>query len=307
MIRAAWHRGQAGLTLIEAGVILSLLLIVSAMSYQLILVVTKASVFAESHDDLTALCHRVMGDIQADVMQAKAVFQEDAAGAGYRVLFTSALPPGIEPLPGSAMPILDASTRQAGNSLIVVKRLAPVGIPYDDDDAGAANLQFMAYRYQFSYCFLDRVGRKFGGFEDTLEPIRATSQIVADYTQLSGAVNRSRVVAGLRALSPPITMAWNPGKAVPSRAFYDLNASGTITSNSSPSFAVTTESLIPELAGGRISSKMTYSVARVGGLEFAMAGRAGKRLLLSRIVLASEFQKKVQSQSAKVVTPSNAF
>ncbi len=344
MIRTTPRKSESGLTLVEVSVALSLMLIVSAISYELILGVTKASVFAESHNDLTALGQRVVNDVQTDVIQAKLVLQEDSVGTGYRTLFTNALPTGIAPWTGSTMPILDSNTTvigpdpgpnsitgRTGNSLIVVKQLPPASISYDhDNNNGTANISFMADLYQFNYYFLDQVTQKFGTFTYTVEPIKATSQTVADYFQLSGiSVNQSQLVTGLRALSPSVTLAWDPGKAVSAPAFYNLTSGGTITSNSSPTFTLVTEKMIPEFGGGRISAKMTYSVgfntatpfpvkdtiplyAAVssnfpGGLEFMLVGPAGNRKILSRIVLASEFQRKYSSQAAQVITSSHAF
>ena len=336
---------ERGLSLIEVTVVLLLLVLVAAILYELVLGVTRASMFTESRNDVAAIGQRVVNSIQRELIQSKLVLQENSTGAGYRTLFANALPAGVSVWSNSRMPILDSNTslispdpgpnsisNRTGNSMIVVRQLTPLAIPYDhDNNAGTPNINFMADRYQFQYYFLrQNTSRSFGGFGYYLELMQAKSQTFADYFQLSTIpVNGSQVIMGLRAQSPSITMAWNPGKAVNAPAFYNLNAMGTLMGNFSPTFSVTTASMTPEFAGGRISGKMEYSVGLnastplavsdpipmyatananfPGGAEFMVVGPAGSRKVLTRLVLVAESMRQISSRESVVITSARGF
>lgn len=331
--------------MIEVLVVLLLLVLVAAIIFELIIGTSRASMFAEGRNDITSVGQRVVNGIQTQVIQAKLILQEDATGTGYRTLFTNALPVGVSVWSNSRMPIIDSNTSiigpdpgpnsiatRTGNSLIVVRQLQPVGISYDhDNDAGTANIDFMADRYQFEYYFLrQNSSRNFGGFGYYLELMQARSQVVSDYFQLSSiAVNASQVIQGLRVLTPPVLLAWDPGKPVSTPAFYNLTAGGTLLGNSVPTFNLSVRSLMPEFTGGRISGKIEYSVGLnsstplairdpipryatatsnfPGGVEFMVVGPASSRKILTRLVLVSESMRTFTSKESIVIASARGF
>jgi len=189
----------------------------------------------------------------------------------------------------------------------------------------------MADRYEFDFYFIRRDNsHKFGANGYYLDLMKAKSQIVADYYQLNGiAVNRSQLISGLRALSPPITLAWDSGKAVSAPAFYNLVSGGSLTANAAPVFTVGVTSVLPEFKGGRVTGAMNYSVGpnssstfvvndRVpayatananfpSGFECMAVGPPSSRKVLARLVLAVESRGKFRSQEALVITAAHGF
>jgi hypothetical protein len=285
--RAREHQ-ERGLSLVEVLVVLSLMLVIGGVMFELMIGTTRSSIFAEGQNDLATIGQRVVNSIQTEVIQSKLIFQEDAIGTGYRTLFTNALTPkGYTVWSNSRMPIIDANTsiigtdpgpnaiaNRTGNSIILVKQLQPISVSYDHDaNSGTPDINFQADVYQLEFYFLrQNTARSFNGIGYYLELIQANSQIVGDYFQLSSIpVNGSQVVQGLRtallATAPSAsTLAWDPGKAVSAPAFYTLNSNGSMTGNATPVFDLSSHgagkvvSLMPEFSGGRISGNMEYSI-----------------------------------------------
>ena len=343
-----WERddrsGERGFSLIEATVTLVLLSMSMALFYDMMLSSLRTSMFTESHNDMYAIGQRVANTIHTEVIQSKLVFQEDTLGGAYRDRFNTSLPTGITPWSTNRMPIIDSNTtvlgvdpgpnsitNRTGNSLLIVRQLAPIGVSWDNDNNnGTANVTFLADRYQFEYVFLrSNTSRNFAGLGYYFDVVMAKSQIFADYFQLNGiAVNKAQVVANVRSVGG-ITSAWDPGKALATPAFYDMSSGGVLTGNAAPTFTLTVKSLVPEFVGGRIGGKMEYSVAPnptstikfkdavpmyatsatnfPEGLEFQIVGASGTRKVLTRIVLASTYAKNFASQEAAVVSSARGF
>jgi prepilin-type N-terminal cleavage/methylation domain-containing protein len=334
---------ESGMSLIEVSVTLLLLTVAMALFYDMILSSLRASMFSEGHNDLSVIGQRVTNVIHTEVMQSKLVFQEDALGTPYRDKFVAAMPTGTAVLANSRMPIIDQNTtiigvdpgpnsitNRTGNSMIVVRQLSPISISWNhDNNGGTANIDFLADRYQMEFFFLrSNTRRNFGGLGYYLEVMQANSQIFADYFQLNDiTVNKTQVAAGVR--SAGITLAWDPGKAMSTPAFYNIDVSGALSGNNNPTFTLTVRSLMPEFAGGRVSGKMDFSVApnpttaiffkdpvpmyataSTGfpqGLEFQIVGPSGSRKVLSRLVLASNYSQNTYSQEAAVTSSARGF
>jgi prepilin-type N-terminal cleavage/methylation domain-containing protein len=335
--------GERGFSLLEVTVTLVLLLITLALFYDMILGAARSSMFAESRNDLSAIGQRVVNGIQKEINQSKLIFEENALGSGYRNLFVAGLSGGTAVWSNSRMPVIDQNTAtlgadpgpnniatRTGNSIILARQLSPVSVAYDHDaDASTADVNFLADRYEFQYYFLRaNPGRNFGNFGYYLDVVRASSEIFADYFQLSSVTtNRAQLIQRLLATTP-ITMSWDPGKSVGS-AFYALDGSGSLTPATPDHFNVTATSLLPEFIGGRISGKMEYSVGlnsstpiRIkdpiplfatassnfpGGLEFQVVGQSGFRKAITRLVLVSWYGGNYNSQEASVITNSHGF
>lgn len=336
--------GQRGFTIVE--VMITLLLVTASMGviYSMMLGGMRSSMFTEARNDLTQIGQRVVNAVQTDVLQAKLVLQEDSVGGGYRSLFTEALPAEVSVWPDSRLPIVDLNTTtigpdpgpneiptRTGNSLIVVRQLAPVAVPWDGDaDPTTPDINLLLDRYEFQYYFLrSNSARSFARLGYYLEVDLATSQIVADYFQLSGiTTNQAQAAAALRA-STGITLAWNPGKAVGDPAFYDISVAGALSGNPQPVFNVKVKSMVPEFAGGRIGGRMEYSVGLnsntqlaladkiplyaipsagfPGGLEFMVVGQSGRRKVMTRLVLASWYDNRFTSKETSVITSASGF
>ena len=335
---------ERGFSIVEATVTLVLMLVAMAIFYDMMIGASRAGMFHESRNDLVVISQRAVNSIQTELSQSKFVFEENSLGTEYRNLFVNGLPVGVSVWAGSRLPIVDAATgtlgpdpglngiaNRTGNSLMLARQLAPVAVAYDHDaNALTPDVSFLVDRYEFQFYFLRaNPARNFGNLGYYLDLVRAKSQIVADYIQLSGVgTNRAQLVQRILA-NTPITMAWDPGKAIAAPAFYTLAGDGALASASPTRFTVTTASLCPEFTGGRISGKMEYSVSLntsasmamrdivplyataggtfPGGLEFQVVGAAGTRKIWTRLVLASWYANQFNSQQASVITSSHGF
>lgn len=336
---------ESGLSLIEVLIVLLLMTLLTGIFYEILIASSRANMASESRNDLAVIGQRIVNQIQTEVLQAKLILQEDSVGTGYRTRLAAGLPAGVSEWTGSRMPLIDANTsilgpdpgpnnitNRTGNSLILVRQLQPVAIQYDHDgSAGTPMIDFMADRYEIQYYFLrQNTTSDFGGFGYYLELMQAKTQVFADYFQLNslGALGTG-VVQGLRTQSPPILLAWNPGLAINAPAFYTLNAAGTMSGTTTPSFSLTLTSLMKEFAGGRIAGKMGYSVALnastplalkdpvplyatassnfPGGMEFLVVGAPRSRKVVSRLVLASSYGGRFNSQESSVITSARGF
>lgn len=267
------RRREAGFSLLEALVTLTILMTVMAVFYEMILGSVRTSMLSESRTDLAEFGQRAVNVIQTEILQSKLIFQEDATGTGYRTLFVNSLPGGVSVWTNSRMPIFDTNTNiigpdpgpnsitnRTGNSLIVVRQLAPFSVAWDhDNNNGTADINFLADLYTFEFYFLRAVStRKFGSFGYYLDLVQVKSETVADYFQINSiTVNKGELITAIRA-NVPVTYAWDPGKTVAAPAFYRLNAAGTFTAMSPlNSFAVTVKSLLPAFRGGESADRWT--------------------------------------------------
>lgn len=333
------HR-ERGFSITELMVTLVILLMSMAVFYEMIVGSLRSGVFTESRNDLVVFGQRAVNSIEREISQARLILEEDSTGTGYRTLFTAGFPGGTSVWTGSRMPIIDQNTtslgpdpgpnsitNRTGNSLIVIRQLSPITVAYDHDaNAGTADVNFLADRYEFQFYFLrQNTARNFGNFGYYLDPTRAKSQIFADYFQLNSiTTNKAQLVTRLR---PSIARAWDPGKPA-GTAFYNLDAAGTLSSATLSSFTVSLASLIPELAGGRVTGKMEYSIGLnassmtvrdpiplfatassnfPGGLEFQIVGQSGARKVLTRMVLASWYNRQFESRESRVIASSHGF
>lgn len=278
-----------GFSLIEVSVTLLLLTVVMFIFYELIIGSMRASMFMESHNDLTVLGQRVVNTIQTEVVQTKQLFQEDTIGNGYRTLFS----PGAVAWTDSKLPVFDigitlpgppevfvpaeldpdaSGDTFAGNSLLLARQLEPVEFSVDHDqtepipgtclaNAVTPNVQFQGDRYRFQYYYLvPNTLRSFAGKGQYLDLMEAQSQVFADYFQLNNLPDclLPQAVDGL--LAAGINIAWDPGKDA-GVAFFTLVAGGGLVPTANPPFILEkNKTMLPELRGGRISGKMEYSV-----------------------------------------------
>jgi prepilin-type N-terminal cleavage/methylation domain-containing protein len=341
---AGTRTGERGMSLIEALITLVLLGMAMAIFYEMMLSSLRAGMFSESRNDLATIGQRAANAIHTEVIQAKLIFQENAVGTAYRTRIAAGLPAGVAAIAGSRMPIIDQNTTiigqdpgpdniatRTGNSMIVVRQLSPLAVPWDNDNNVATpNVSFFVDRYQFEYYFLKSDPRtNFGGLGYYLDVMQGTSQVFADYFQINSiAVNKAQVAANARTAGN-ILMAWDPGKAITDPAFYDMSAAGVFTGNTTPVFAMTVKSLAPEISGGRVSGRMSYSVApnptatikfkdpvpryATGtanfpqGLEFQIVGGSGSRKILTRLVLASNYAGSSNSQESIITSSARGF
>ncbi len=336
--------GERGMSLIEAIVTVTLLTVVMAIFYEMMISSLRAGMFTESRNDLAAIGQRTANSIHTEVIQSKLIFQEDTVGAAYRTRIVAGLPGGYTVLTGSRLPVIDQNastisidpgpnnlTTRTGNSLIIVRQLSPIAVPWDNDNnAGTPNISFLVDRYQFQYYFLrSSTASRFSNLGYYLDVVQAKSQLFADYFQINSiTVSKAQVAAGARSVGGML-MAWDPGKAISAPAFYNISAAGAFSSNATPNFAMAAKSLAPEMAGGRVSGKMDYSVAPnptstitfkdpvpryataatnfPQGLEFQIVGGSGSRKVLTRLVLASSYSGKCNSQEAIITSSARGF
>jgi hypothetical protein len=301
-----------------------------------------ATLFNESHNDLTVLSQQAVNAIQTELLQTKMVFEEDALGASYRAALS--MPAQYTVLTGSLLPVIDTATvvvtrdevntRFTGNALLIVRQLPPVAVTYDHDgDKKTADVEFLADKYRFEYIFLRKDNTSFARSGQSVDLMLSTSDEYADYFQLNAlpAGNAGKIVTKL--IAAGLARAWDPGKTVPA-AFYALSGAtdGKFDAAlNNPSIAMTkTKTLLRGLLGAHISGKMNYSVAfqpaspkpqfpltqpipsfartdaslpnYPSGFEVKMVGPAGNRQVVTRVMLMSFYRKNYETQQAIVTT-----
>ncbi|HEU4886894.1 MAG TPA: prepilin-type N-terminal cleavage/methylation domain-containing protein [Thermoanaerobaculia bacterium] len=335
------RRSERGFSLMEITVTLAIISVIMMVTYRLIEQTMSATMFNESHNDLAVMSQKAVNAIQTEVLQAKLVFEENAAGKEYRDALTFPKAPSVWTT--SLLPVIDPATttftpdgpteRFTGNALFLVRQLPPLSILYNHDGKKAtADVEFLADRYTFQYFYLRKeTGNSFAGSGQSADLMRATSETYADYFQLAsvtanpGALVQELIDAGLK-------QAWDPGKPLTS-AFYLLSSAtdGTFGNalNKPTIPIVVTKTMLPGLFGGRISGRMAYSVgfpktpgpafpipqplsvfARTdaslpgypAGFEVKIIGPSRNRQVLTRLVLMSHYGRNYEAQQASVST-----
>jgi prepilin-type N-terminal cleavage/methylation domain-containing protein len=341
-------RNERGFSLIEMVVVLAVVSGLMLIVYSMLDQTAHATMFNESHNDLTIMSQRAVNVLQTEVVQSRTVFEENTVGSQYRAALSPA-PTGVWAT--TRLPILqddplmapDAGTgadRFTGNSLLVARQLAPLSVLYDDDGvAGTPEVELLVDRYRFEYFYLGRdTSKSFSGAGFVVDLKEALSGEYVDYFELSSlpAAKLSRAVPWVQAAG--FARAWNPGQPV-SSAFYDLSGATDGTFNApiaSPSIAVVkTASLFPELKGGRVSGRMSYSVAFVpasplapfplpmpiasyarpdaslpgfpAGFEVKITGPQGTRKVMTRVLLMAHYRAKTYEAQQGFVTTSARF
>ena len=332
------RRGEAGLTIIEMSVVLFLLSVVGLMFFQLYVGTLRTTMELESRNDLSVLGQRTVNDLRTELMQTRSVMQNDLIGQSY--ITTVTLDTVNNPVfGGSRLPTVDptgiiepdtGSDDLVGNSLFLARQLDPLSVWINHDgDSNTPNVEFLADRYQFHYYYLtQRNTRDFDGNGFYLDLVRARSAVYADYFQLSGLDLTVRTSVHQQLSGEGITFAWDPGKER-NDAFYRVNTTGALQkrANHKPDLSSDVVSMLPELAGGRVSGNMTYSVGLNGttvdqgsvvpnvmgvqagqfpaGFESLIVGPSGSRKVYMRLAIFSE-QAGIISGHVNQVIVSNA-
>jgi prepilin-type N-terminal cleavage/methylation domain-containing protein len=326
------RRSEQGFSLMEITVVLAIVSVIMIVVYGLIEETLRVTLFNESHDDLTILSQKAVNTLQAEILQTKLAFQEDALGSSYRSALV--MPSDITVMTNSLMPVFDAdgelvpddaATRFTGNALLVARQLAPISIMYDHDaKSGTPDIEFLADRYRFEYFYLaKKTVKSFGGSGQTLDLMMTQSGEYADYFQLSSVGSTALKSLSQKVINAGIARAWDPGQAIGS-AFYQLSdaTDGTFNSAlSNPTIAtLKTTSLLPGLMGGRVSGRIDYSVGFIpaspatpfpipskvrvfaqadaskptfpSGFEVKIVGPARYRRVMTRVVLMGNYLAK---------------
>jgi prepilin-type N-terminal cleavage/methylation domain-containing protein len=272
------HRAtQRGVTLAELLVVVAISTVVILAAYEMMDGAVQASLFVEAHNDLPVFGQEVVNLFQRELMQSREFFPASAAGEAYRNALRTSGGVALTTLdaPDSLLPLADTGTqavvpdtnaqRYVGNCILTARQLEPVLVPFDHDlNAGTPDVQFPADRYEFQYYYLSRdTRRNFSGVGYYLDLIQARSEIYADFFQLNSlsALQRANLAPKLRAAGVDLTKAWNPSSPV-ATAFFTVANNGTLPIINNPTIVITRiRSLLPAMAGGRISGYMNYSVA----------------------------------------------
>src|SRR5258705_2900176 len=97
---------QRGFSLVEITVVLAVVAGLLLIVYSMIDETLRATMFNESHNDLTILTQRAVNALQLELAQSRQVFQEDADGAAYRAALH--MPAGYARSSNTLLPILHA-------------------------------------------------------------------------------------------------------------------------------------------------------------------------------------------------------
>ncbi len=267
-------RNQKGFSLIEMTVTLAIVSVLMIAVYAMIEQTIKATLFNESHSDLTVLSQKAVNGVQGELLQTRMLFQEDTMGSEYRgaLQLSTRYPVASD----SLLPVFDTSTvvnpdtttRYTGNSLLIVRQLEPLSITYDHDNNGTTpEIEFLADLYRFEYIYLSQSNApNFAGSGKSLDLVQSSSIDYADYFQLSAMGTQAIKTISAKLIARGLTRAWDPGQPLTS-SFYALSGAtdGTFDAAiSNPAQRIDlarAKTLMPGLRGGHIGGKMVYSVA----------------------------------------------
>ena len=216
------RKGESGTSLPEMLVTLAVTTALMLIIYALIDDAMRATMFGESHNDMTVMTQRVVNGLRGEILQSRVAFQEDAVGTAYRDALQ--IPAALSRWSDTRLPLFQTeptldpdkgsgTDRRAGNSLLVARQLEPLPVTYDDDaDAATPEVELLVDRYRFDYYFLVRNdGRSFGLTGYYLDLMESRSVEYADYFQLSSLTPAQRQKVVPRVQAAGITRAWNPG------------------------------------------------------------------------------------------------
>jgi len=344
------RKSERGMSLVELLVVMAVVSGLLIIVYSMIEEAMKASMFGESHNDMIIMTQRVVNRLQSEVLQSRVAFQEDATGSAYRAAMQ--IPAAPLKWPDTLLPVFqttdatldpdvgNGTDRFAGNSLLIVRQLAPLSIMYDDDgNANTPDVEFLADHYRFEYEYMVmNPARSFSGNGFYLDLMESRSSEYADYFQLAGltAAQMKAIVPKIQAAG--ISRAWDPGQPVDT-AFYDLapaaaGAFGAAIVKPKIDIASTT-TLLPDMRGGRISGRIEYSIAFIpaapakpyplmqpvafyakadptipkfpAGFEVKIAGPAGHRKVGMRLMMMSNYRAGKYESQQGFVTASARF
>lgn len=330
---------QRGFSLMEVTVVLAITTVVLLIVMEMLDNAVTTSLFVESRNDLPIMAQAAVNTMQANIFQARQIFEEDTAGQEYwKALDFTGLPTAqtnsLQPVinePGSFVP--DDATRYTGNCLLVARHLTPLIC-----DTTGVPAQILADRYEFNAFYVTRnTSRNFSSQGYTLDLYQGKSGAYADYDQMSDLASRL-TVAQMKAIFKKlsdngVTLAWNPETPVAS-AFYTLKSDGTISGPNATQkitlLPANSKSLLTGLTGGRISGRMAYTVGFrksdgttfpvrdivpkyakydntkkefPSGLEFLIVGPQGSRRILARLVMVAQYgANKWDSREVTVIT-----
>jgi hypothetical protein len=263
------------MSLAEIVVVLAVVSVLMIIVYKLLEDAMHATMFGESHNDMTIMTQRVVNRLQGEIMQSRVAYQEDATGSGYRAALQ--LPTSPAKWTDTLLPVFQTETtldpdigngadRRAGNSLLIVRQLEPVSVMYDDDGKPATpDVEFLADRYRFEYEYpVSNTARNFASAGFYLDLMESRSVEYADYFQLKALTSAQLKLIVPKLQAAKISSAWDVGQPV-DNAMYDLvpaaaGAFGTPLKKPQITIASTT-SLLPDMRGGRINGKIDYSIA----------------------------------------------
>lgn len=333
------NSSQRGMSLVEVIVVMAIALVIILASFQMLEETTRVTMFIETRNDLPIMAQSAVNYLQTAISQSRQIFDSDPTGVGPGYFGALSVP--IALLPDSRMPLVnpngsfiaDTTEPYTGNCLLIARQLSPIEIEYTGG-------MLEADRYRFELYFLSkRTNWKFVGSDGYVDAMRARSVEYADYFQLSNlsvtSAQRKEINDKLRALSPKIEMAWDPGQPI-AKTIYDLTNDGTSAAtayklNDKPTITLSdVKSITPQINSARVFGKMNYSVAFKrsattnypittpvsryavyatakplfpSGLEFVVVGNANTRRVLSRLTIMAHYRaNEYASQEASVIT-----
>lgn len=186
-----------GFTLVETMIALVIVMVGFWAFYEVVVRTTDANDYAMAFTSLAATTQTVVNDIREDLSVGKLVFRNNTSGQGYLaavtfpvqfpILGNSRLPGARE---GGVFERDTGATDYTGNMLLFARtEQAYVGnLRYCNDLAKQRAVRVDLYRLVAYY--LSKVpGAQIGGVRDSLNLIRASSPVYADYTQITQIVD----------------------------------------------------------------------------------------------------------------------
>ncbi|MBI4833200.1 MAG: prepilin-type N-terminal cleavage/methylation domain-containing protein [Planctomycetes bacterium] len=217
------ERVEAGLTLVEMMIVISLLSLVMIASYELISSINVSSENLQATSFMTEWGQKTIDQINLEVTQSRMVYENNSLGIDYHTglqldasypVLTGTLLPQIDQT-GTFR--LDTTVSRTGNALLFIQEMNPFSTT-----VGGALRRLNVYR--LVYYYLSPNNTSFAGRPSSLRLIRWQSKEFADYEQImamSAVISRATMADALYS-QRGITYFWLP-RNTPDTAFYEYD------------------------------------------------------------------------------------
>lgn len=308
------QRRNAGVTMLEMMIVLSLFSVVAISVYSVTSSTVVASQYIQATSEMISWVQKGTNDIAGDVGQSRTLFQRDAKGIAYlAVLVRSVGSPA--PTNPQTLPLVSETGNftsdpdplvgnKTGNTLFFTRTEIPYSFEVVPGTTRRCDVVRMLQFYQTKV-----TGKRLGAKADALRLMKWQSVEFGDYGQvmlIADAGQRATFVAALYT-NRGVRALWDASAALPNAAFRPISALGVI-SGISAAYTITESSctsVVPGLGYGAVSVAWNtggtfflpdacpkYAVATQtndgfpNGLETQIIGPSGARQVLITLTLA---------------------
>jgi len=317
------------MTIVELMIVTVFLSVLFVLFYQLVLRITQANEYAMAFSELSTYSQQACNDMKEDLTASRFLFQNDSFGNAYwdAIMF----PTDAQPLNSCRLPTAEelgnfepdtATHQKTGNCILFIKNETPFTTvcKYGPDDTDYKTVRIDVYRI-VAYYLTKITGSDIGNKPDSLNLIRAETELYADYSQLiyigendpdDDHPDLQEELLAKLVEDADVNYAWKTSEE-PDEAFFPIELTGsTYTLATSPQSPMVIqfdswEEVVPNMKYKHMSvcwniddtfrlpiKVPTFGVASAAGdgfphgFEVQIIGPSGARQIMTRIALVKE-------------------